>query len=146
MFKQQKGVTLVALVITIIVLLILAGVSIAMLTGDNGILTKATDSGEKTLVAEDKEAAALDLNEAYTAYTEAKYVSSTPTTSDFTTWLAANSTTYMKDTAHYTVSGTTITTVHSCKHEGDTTSKAETATIGTNGGITSAGWTVVTGD
>ena len=35
MFKEQKGVTLIALVITIIVLLILAGVSIAMLTGDN---------------------------------------------------------------------------------------------------------------
>ena len=40
MFKEQKGVTLIALVITIIVLLILAGVSIAMLTGDN----KSADS------------------------------------------------------------------------------------------------------
>ena len=39
--RNQKGVTLIALVITIIVLLILAGVSIAMLTGDNGILTQA---------------------------------------------------------------------------------------------------------
>ena len=39
--RNQKGVTLIALVITIIVLLILAGVSIAMLTGDNGILTKS---------------------------------------------------------------------------------------------------------
>ena len=34
--KNKKGVTLVALVVTIIVLLILAGVSIAMLTGENG--------------------------------------------------------------------------------------------------------------
>ena len=34
--KQYKGVTLVALVVTIVVLLILAGVSIAMLSGDNG--------------------------------------------------------------------------------------------------------------
>ena len=34
-FKQSKGITLIALVITIIVLLILAGVSIAMLTGEN---------------------------------------------------------------------------------------------------------------
>ena len=33
--KQEKGITLVALVITVIVLLILAGISIAMLTGDN---------------------------------------------------------------------------------------------------------------
>ena len=40
MFKEQKGVTLIALVITIIVLLILAGVSIAFLTGENGILTR----------------------------------------------------------------------------------------------------------
>ena len=39
--KNTKGITLIALVITIIVLLILAGVSIAMLTGQNGILTQA---------------------------------------------------------------------------------------------------------
>ena len=39
--KNDKGITLIALVITIIVLLILAGVSIAMLTGQNGILTQA---------------------------------------------------------------------------------------------------------
>ena len=47
MKKNQNGITLIALVITIIVLLILAGVSIAMLTGENGILTKATESGTK---------------------------------------------------------------------------------------------------
>ncbi len=39
--KKEKGITLIALVITIIVLLILAGVTIAALTGDNGILAKA---------------------------------------------------------------------------------------------------------
>ena len=39
--KTNKGITLIALVITIIVLLILAAVSIATLTGENGILTKA---------------------------------------------------------------------------------------------------------
>ena len=48
MMKKQNGVTLIALVITIIVLLILAGVSIAMLTGDNGILTNATKASEST--------------------------------------------------------------------------------------------------
>ena len=42
--KQVKGITLIALVITIIVLLILAGVSIAMLTGQNGILTQANNA------------------------------------------------------------------------------------------------------
>lgn len=47
MMKEQKGITLIALVITIIVLLILAGVSIAMLTGNNGMLTRANDSKQK---------------------------------------------------------------------------------------------------
>lgn len=44
--KKEKGITLIALAITIIVLLILAGVTIATLTGNNGILTKATESSE----------------------------------------------------------------------------------------------------
>ncbi len=48
----NKGITLIALVITIIVLLILAGVSIAMLVGENGILTQAIEAGEKTQEAE----------------------------------------------------------------------------------------------
>ena len=42
MLKGQKGITLVALVVTIVVLIILAGVSIALVIGDNGIATKAT--------------------------------------------------------------------------------------------------------
>ncbi len=46
--NKQKGITLIALVITIIVLLILAGISIASLTGENGILGKAQIAGEKT--------------------------------------------------------------------------------------------------
>ncbi len=53
--KSQKGITLIALVITIIVLLILAGVSIATLTGDNGILTKAQTAKEETENASDEE-------------------------------------------------------------------------------------------
>lgn len=42
--KDNKGITLIALVITIIVLLILAGITIAMLTGQNGLLTKANQA------------------------------------------------------------------------------------------------------
>ena len=53
--KTNKGITLIALVITIIVLLILAGVTIATLTGDNGILTKATAAKEETRAAEVEE-------------------------------------------------------------------------------------------
>ena len=39
--KNQKGITLVALIITIIVMLILAGVSISLVVGDNGVMTQA---------------------------------------------------------------------------------------------------------
>ena len=49
---NNKGITLIALVITIIVLLILAGVSIAMLTGQNGILTQANTAKTDTANAE----------------------------------------------------------------------------------------------
>lgn len=45
--EQYSGITLIALVITIIVLLILAGVTIATLTGDNGLLSKATNAKEE---------------------------------------------------------------------------------------------------
>ena len=45
--KENKGITLIALVITIIVLLILAGVSIATLTGNNGILTQTQKAKEE---------------------------------------------------------------------------------------------------
>ena len=42
--KETRGITIIALVITIIVLLILAGVCIAMLTGNNGILAQANNA------------------------------------------------------------------------------------------------------
>ena len=59
--KEEGGITLIALVITIIVLLILAGVSIATLTGENGILTRANDAKEQTEKASVKEQAQLDI-------------------------------------------------------------------------------------
>ena len=53
--KKNNGITLIALVITIIVLLILAGVTIATLTGENGILTRATEASEQTRQASAEE-------------------------------------------------------------------------------------------
>ena len=53
--KKEKAITLIALVITIIILLILAGISIATLTGQNGLLSKANVSGEETKKANYKE-------------------------------------------------------------------------------------------
>ena len=58
--KQTSGITLIALVLTIIVLLILAGVSIAMLTGENGILTQAQRAKNETENAANNETAILD--------------------------------------------------------------------------------------
>lgn len=59
--KNQKGITLIALVITIIVLLILAGVTIAMLTGENGILNKATGAVSDTEKATAEEAIKMEV-------------------------------------------------------------------------------------
>ena len=47
MKRTNSGVTLIALIITIIVLLILAGVTIAMIMGDNGILNQATRASDE---------------------------------------------------------------------------------------------------
>ena len=59
--KEGKGITLIALVITIIVLLILAGVTIATLTGDNGILTQAGNAKEQTEKADIIERAKIEI-------------------------------------------------------------------------------------
>ena len=62
-FKSTKGITLIALVVTIIILLILAGVSIAMLTGNNGILTQGKRAKEEQAHAAVKEEIMLLYNE-----------------------------------------------------------------------------------
>ena len=53
--RSQKGITLIALVVTIVVLLILAGISISMLTGQNGILNRVKEAKEKTDTAQEDE-------------------------------------------------------------------------------------------
>ena len=53
--KNNKGITLIALVVTIIILLILAGISIQMLSGNNGILTRAKEAKEQMEDAQDFE-------------------------------------------------------------------------------------------
>ena len=60
--KANKGITLIALVVTIIVLLILAAVSIATLTGENGILTNAKEAKDLTIKEEEKEQIGLAYN------------------------------------------------------------------------------------
>ena len=64
--KSSKGITLIALVISIIVMLILAGVSIAMLTGTNGILTQAQNAKKATEEETENEKRKLSQVEAST--------------------------------------------------------------------------------
>ena len=75
--KNNKGITLIALVVTIIVLLILAGVSIAMLTGQNGILNRASNASVANTIGEAKDAVALEVSNAVSDYYAVKYTSAT---------------------------------------------------------------------
>ena len=62
-FRKNQGITLIALVITVIVLLIIAGVTIATLTGENGILTRVQEAKNKTEEAQKDEENILDSYE-----------------------------------------------------------------------------------
>ena len=62
-FKNNTGITLIVLVVTIIVLLILAGISISMIAGENGILYRASEASEATRGGEVKEAVSLAIAE-----------------------------------------------------------------------------------
>ena len=52
---KERGITMIALLITIIVLLILAGISIAAITGDNGIINKGDEAKTETEISQYKE-------------------------------------------------------------------------------------------
>ena len=110
MIKNNKGITLIALVITIIVLLILAGVSIAMLTGNNGILSQATNASADTKVAEAKEIASLAVSNLVSKFYEEKYVNNSSSVTTAGAYVQANLTT-STDSGKYTISGAKITIV-----------------------------------
>ena len=71
---KESGITLIALVITIIVLLILAGVTIAMLTGQNGILTRASQSSVANALGAAEDKVGLDISAAVSDYYKTIYV------------------------------------------------------------------------
>ena len=79
--KNSKGITLVALVVTIIVLLILAGVSLRLVAGGDGIMNRAKNAADTNYRAEAKEEAELLIANYVSDWYEAKYVT-TPRTSD----------------------------------------------------------------
>ncbi len=80
--NNNKGITLIALVITIIVLLILAGVSIAMLSGNNGVLTKATQAQVDNKRGEAADKINTALNGVYTALLSDGYIENSSSTTD----------------------------------------------------------------
>lgn len=61
--KNKRGITLIALVVTIIIILLLAGVSIQMLSGNNGVLIRAKDAKNQMLDAQDMEVLKLKIIE-----------------------------------------------------------------------------------
>ena len=76
MFKQEKGITLVSLVITIIVMLILAGVSLSMVMGEGSVLNQARDAVDTTELSSVKDEIGMALGSAQTNF-YAGYASTT---------------------------------------------------------------------
>lgn len=84
--RKNRGITLIALVVTIIVLLILAGVSVSMLTGQNGILRRTTEAKEKTENAQKEENTTLSKYEKIID----KYTSNLPSTENTMPYLPSS--------------------------------------------------------
>ena len=74
--RNQKGITLVALVITIVVLLILAGVTISMVMGPNGVLTNANKAKEGSAEGSARDALTMALSSISSNYYAGDYASS----------------------------------------------------------------------
>lgn len=70
---KSRGITLITLVITIIVLLILAGVSVSLIAGENGILKRATNAVDKHRMETSKEAVELVVADFGAEYFEERY-------------------------------------------------------------------------
>ena len=137
MRNNQKGITLVALVITIIVLLILAGVTIAALSGDNGILKRGSEAKVQTNVQNAKDLINLGVQECMTNYYNGKYVTNDTevnTAASIGAYIVAN----IEDTqagsviASVTSSGTLKITTNVTDANGGTMA----ATVDTDGSLT----------
>ncbi len=112
--KNQKGITLVALVITIIVLLILAAVTIAALGGSNGILTNASNAQVQNELGEAKDLINLAANEGINEYYTTTYVNGTAQDTNIP---AGESTTFKNNVQAHVLQkisavATTLTTNH----------------------------------
>ena len=78
MFRKEQGITLIALIITIIILLILAGIGIATLTGENGLFARAQQAKDKTIEAQKNEESTIseymdEMDKYISDYAEGKW-------------------------------------------------------------------------
>ena len=122
--KSNKGITLIALIITIIVLLILAGVTIAAINGNESAMDKAKQAKDETSISEAKEAAILKATSLIQDYMDRRYVKNE----------ANFATTYPKTGNYVATSMNNVT-------EGDYTF----TTSGTTLTVSKSGTTLVTG-
>ncbi len=65
MLKSQKGITLIALVVTIVILLILAGVSLNLVLGENGLVRRAQQAETEYTQAQSEEAEQMNDAESW---------------------------------------------------------------------------------
>ena len=123
--KDEIGITIIALVITIIVLLILAGITIAMLTGDNGILKKARTAQTTTNEKDEEEQIKIGYSEYLIADQTEKQadfkVSGATVTGNKGDWKIK----FDKTKKEYYFDGETITKV-TWEQKGDTITNIET--------------------
>ena len=146
--KNQKGITLIALVITIIVLLILAAVSIAMLTGENGLLSRSKSGVAKNAIGGAKDEISLAYNTAFSEYLEKKYDDNVSTKPTFASLLATEIGKVTGDKLHgctidpaYTSGATSIVVKY---NDGNQTYSC-TGTISVTAGSESLKWGTIEG-
>ncbi len=110
MYKSSKGITLVALVITIIVLLILAGVSISLVVGDNGIMTRAKTAGEETNTSDAVESFKLAVASLTSEYYEKEYTGTGTGKDSVAAYVAENISKELGTMDYSLASGSTMST------------------------------------
>lgn len=104
--KNNKGITLIALVITIIVLLILAGITIAMLTGENGLLSKSQQAVADNAIAAAKDRINLAVGDGMAEYLQKFYTGSRASLNAVTT--VEGKINALKDTTTGKIEGCTV--------------------------------------
>lgn len=134
--KETKGITLIALVITIIVLLILSGVTISQIAGQDSAPEKAVQAKKENEVGAAKDVATMLVTEKIQGYYEEKYVKSPVTTT------ATNQLAYIVEklgngetTGDYTVKVTSAGTITVTKGTGANAETLATGSVSNDGVI-----------